>query len=85
MGSQRVGHDWATALNWTELIHETTVFTEAYFYNSQDMETSYVSAGGWLDKERKKRVYTAQWVLFDHEKEWILAFATARMVLEGLC
>ena len=24
MGSQRVGHDWATELNWTELSHSTS-------------------------------------------------------------
>ena len=24
MGSQRVGHDWVTELNWTELIHQFT-------------------------------------------------------------
>jgi len=33
MGSQRVGHDWATDLNWTELIQQfLTAIWISYFY-----------------------------------------------------
>ena len=31
MGSQRVGHDWATELNWTELKQEILLWTEFLF------------------------------------------------------
>ena len=32
MGSQRVGHDWATKLNWTTYIYNIYIYT-AYIYN----------------------------------------------------
>ena len=34
MGSQRVGHDWATELNWTELYFHSHLLTVTYIYTS---------------------------------------------------
>ena len=37
MGSQRVGHDWATELNWTELIPPHNILCEGCCFLTQDV------------------------------------------------
>ena len=41
MGSQRVGHDWATELNWTELIPWTDEFSRLQYVGSQRVRSTH--------------------------------------------
>ena len=49
MGSQRVGHDWATSFSF---------FTLCTVYNSQDKETIKMSINTWMDKEDVLYIYS---------------------------
>ena len=51
------------------------------FYNSQDMEPSYIPISGWVDKENMVFVYNG--ILFSHKKE-ILLFVTIWVDLEDI-
>ena len=41
MGSQRVGHDWATELNWTELSSQSKLFFFFYFLLSSSLPSLF--------------------------------------------
>ena len=51
-------------------------------YNSQDMETTYVSIDRWLDKEDIVPIYNG--ILLSHKKNEIMPFAATCMQLEIL-
>ena len=55
-------------------VHRDTV------YNSQDMETTYVSINRWMAKEAVVYLYSGIWL--SHKKNEIISFAATRMDLE---
>ena len=57
MGSQRVGHDWATELNWTECIHDLP-----QWLNSKESTCNEGTAGRcdfdpWVQKIPRRRAW----------------------------
>ena len=70
MGSQRVGHDWVTELNWTELM-TTTTFTVFHYnrYLAMWEQSLYVGFEWITDSQRKASAKldkawanTAEWI-----------------------
>ena len=53
---------------------------QSIIYNTQDME---MLIDGWMHKETVEYKYSA--ILFSHEKNEILLFATTKMDLRALC
>ena len=54
MGSQRVGHDWATELNWTELRHDTFGFGWSP-ESHQSKENPFLAAVTFLDSAKGEK------------------------------
>ena len=63
----RVGHDWATELNCTDVHYSIA-------HSSQDMEATWVSVNGWMDKEGVVHVFHIQFThttkSFSSKKQW---------------
>ena len=62
MGSQRVGHDWATELNWTEgilsccevLVKYLIVYLEG-FEEKWELKWNYRYKGKLIEKKKRKK------------------------------
>ena len=50
MGSERVGHDWATELNWTEKFH-CCVYKERRVWKGSDLLRGWAMGSGLLGRE----------------------------------
>ena len=59
MGSQRVRHDWATELNWTEL--KTATLSPNEFHHSEEKPPPPIAPGGLPYLERSLRRLRTSW------------------------
>ena len=66
MGSQRVGHDWATELNWTELLGMVRVW--------RYLCSMWMISKGHLPENQLCIIIWMRWPLFDHQ--FVLSSAT---------
>ena len=79
MGSQRVGHDWATGLNWTELIYSHPCHEYILLWNLQNNRSPLKSTISHFSLSLRAVVIVVKirvWIL-------ILTF-TSYMILEKL-